>query len=335
MTVESARIFDIQRFSIHDGPGIRTTVFFKGCPLRCLWCHNPESQTGGASLSFSPELCIGCGACLAACPSGARDPAHSPQATPAGGGDDATTASPGPDSSKLSELAEGAAGAGFDRSRCRVCGNCAAVCPGGALEIVGRDAPLREIMDTVLRDRPFYETSGGGLTISGGEPLAQCDAAEGLLQLARGEGLHTVVDTSGYAAWECFERLLPLVDMFLYDIKEMDPVRHGQLTGVGNELILDNLHRLHDAGAVVRVRLPLIQGCNDNAEHFAALARLAGSLPHLAGFDLLAYHPLGRSKWRRFGLQEPDAPMPGLAADEETVATWRKTLIDLGLPLSG
>lgn len=310
-----ARIFDIQRFSIHDGPGIRTTVFFKGCPLRCRWCHNPESQTAGASLSYSSQLCIGCGACLAACPSGAR------QALLAGG---------------------------VDRLLCRVCGRCAEVCPSGALEIVGRDVTPEEIMRTVLRDRTFYESSGGGLTISGGEPLLQTDAAEALLTLARGEGVHTAVDTCGHVAWDKLRQVAPLAELFLYDVKHTDSVRHRELTGVGNELILSNLRRLYDSGARIRIRLPVVPGCNDCRQHFEGVARLAAELPDIDGFDLLPYHPLGKGKWQQFDMVPPCGTgeasgtaesggiieLPAVSPDENTVRGWREQLKSLGVPVS-
>jgi pyruvate formate lyase activating enzyme len=294
----TGRIFDIQRFSIHDGPGIRTTVFLKGCPLRCLWCHNPEGVAPEPELSFLPDKCIGCRYCLSAC---------SRQAHRAG-----------EDGRHL-----------LDRTRCVVCGQCAKSCYSGALEVVGRDVTVEETLEEVLKDRTFYETSGGGMTLSGGEPLLQIDFTEALLERACDEGLDTAVETCGHAAWDRFARLLDNVDLFLYDIKETDPARHMEYAGVGNELILENLRRLHDAGAAVLVRLPIVPGLNDRPDHFEKVAELARGLPHLKGVEVMPYHRLGTSKLARFGLS-PRMQVDVEAPTRETVEAWIAALRGLG-----
>ncbi len=289
----TGRVFDIQRFSLHDGPGIRTTVFLKGCPLRCAWCHNPEGIDPGLALAFQPERCIGCGYCFRVCPEGAHrmeDGVHV-----------------------------------LDRERCVLCGECVKECYSGALELVGKEVTAAEVMEEVLRDMPFYETSGGGMTLSGGEPLQQIDFTAGLLTRAKREGLHCCVDTCGFVPYERLERVLPQVDLFLFDWKESDPARHEELTGVRNEKIRQNLRRLHDDGALIRLRCPIIPGVNDREEHFAGIAELAHSLPELECVELLPYHPLGEGKMDRFGLEQP----AGLTAESpasETVEQWEEHL---------
>jgi pyruvate formate lyase activating enzyme len=274
---QAGRVFDIQRFSIHDGPGIRTTVFLKGCPLRCLWCHNPEGMSPSQIISFLPEKCIGCGECVHACP----HHAHRLEAA-------------GTDASALTHV--------YDRKRCQTCGRCAQVCDTRALELVGSNMTVEEVMKEVRRDRAFYATSGGGLTICGGEPLAQIDFTVALLSAARDEGLHRCVETSGFASWGRFRTMLPLVDLFLFDFKETDPQRHTEFTGQSNEIIVQNLRALHNAGARIQLQCPIVPGYNDREDHFAGIAALARSLPNLAGVQLLPYHPLGKSKLERFGL---------------------------------
>ncbi len=294
------RIFDIQRFSIHDGPGIRTTVFFKGCPLRCLWCGNPESIGPDPVLSFSPEKCIGCGACLPVCP--------------------------------RSALSIAAGKAVLDRARCNACGRCAALCDTRALEIVGRDASVDEIIEVVLRDRDYYQASGGGITLSGGEPLAQSEFAESLLYAARTEGLHCCVETSGQADWDALETLRPLVDLWLYDCKETDLALHGRFTSVGNERILANLQRLHDAGAAIVLRCPMIPGHNARQGHLDGIVALSKKLPKLARVELLPYYDLWRTKLRRFGLSSrlPESVKPPATA---TVKSWNDYLRSRGVPV--
>ncbi len=289
-------IFDIQRFSLHDGPGIRTTVFLKGCPLRCAWCHNPEGVSFERQLWFTASRCIGCGNCFRVCP------AHAHLT----------------DAKGLHLL---------DRERCTVCGKCAADCSAKALELVGREVTVEEVLAVVERDRAFYEASGGGLTLSGGEPLAQIDFAEALLRAAKTAGLHCVVETCGQVPTESLERILGYADLFLYDIKETDSARHKRYTGVGNELILRNLRMLHDKGAKILLRLPTVPGVNDRPKHFEGIARLAHSLPHLLGVEVLPYHALGLGKRDRLGISrgegEPRAP------EASAVAAWVAKLREL------
>jgi glycyl-radical enzyme activating protein len=274
------RIFEIQRFSIHDGPGIRTTVFLKGCPLKCAWCHNPEGISPALQLSFLPDKCIGCGYCLRACRHGGH------------------------------RLVDGKHV--LDRAPCEVCGACAAECYAGALELVGRDVTVGDVLDEVLRDQPFYETSGGGLTLSGGEPLAQIQFTEALLAAAKDHGLHCCMETCGLAPWERLQRVLPQVDLFLYDIKDLDPARHQAHTGVPNDQILANVRALHAAGAALRLRVPLIPSYNDQEDNLAGLAQLALALPGIEGVELMPYHRLGAGKHYRLGTENPleEAP-PG------------------------
>ena len=283
----TSTIFDIQRFSIHDGPGIRTTVFLKGCPLHCLWCHNPESQDFLPEISYDPATCIHCGACIDACPQACHTL------------DNGTHR--------------------FDRTRCTRCGLCADACCTGALERIGRTATVGEVMDDVLRDKPFYASSGGGMTLSGGEPLAQPEFSAALLRAAKREGLRTCVETSGAVPFSTFADIMPFVDLFLYDIKETDPVSLAQATGARMDEVLGNLKKLDDAGASIILRCPIIPGLNDREDHFIALARLAEKLHGIRGIDLMPYHPLGTGKQARTG--KPDAFVSTMPSDA-TVENW-------------
>ena len=298
MSRTSGYIFDIQRFSIHDGPGIRTTVFFLGCPLRCLWCHNPEGMSDKPVLSFIPDKCIGCGYCLRACRRGAH-------------------------------RMEDGRGHVLDRELCVACGDCTKECYSGALELVGREVSAGEVLNEVLRDRPFYETSGGGMTLSGGEPLVQINFAESLLRAAKSAGTNCVVETCGNVEYRRLERVRPYVDLFLYDIKETHPLRHSQYTGADNDMILGNLRSLHDAGADILIRLPIVPGYNDRKDHFEAIARLCRNLPLLRGVEILPYHRLGISKRERLGLHQAGLDVEPPAA--ETVEQWNATLRGLGM----
>lgn len=290
----TGRIFDIQRFSIHDGPGIRTTVFLKGCPLRCLWCGNPESIPPGPSLSYWPERCIACRACVPVCPEKALAPG------PAG---------------KVS----------LDRQRCTCCGRCAPECDPKALEIVGREATVREVIDIVQRDRAYYQASGGGMTLSGGEPLFQAEFAESLLRAAKDQHLHCCVETSGYALWGALRALIPLVDLWLFDVKETDRHWHEKFVGKPNDLILSNLRQLHDAGARIVVRCPMIPQHNARREHLDGIVSLVRSLPKVEGVELLPYYDLWRAKLDRFGLVSP-LPESVKPPDRATVKSWEEHL---------
>ena len=296
-TARKGQVFDIQQFCIHDGPGIRTTVFLKGCSLRCLWCHNPESISPTPEISFTPSKCIGCGYCFRVCPVGA----HRME------GDQRV----------------------YDRDKCTACGKCTQECYAGALELAGREMSVGEVMSEVLKDKPFYETSNGGMTLSGGEPLAQPKFTKALLAAAKAEGLHTCVDTSGGATWEQHESILPLVDLFLFDIKCLDPKRHKALTGVDIGPIQENLGKLDASGAAYLLRVPAVPGVNLVAGFLEALAALTLSLNNCRGLEILPYHGMARSKYERFG-KEYSLAVLTTPTDEEADG-WIRTLHELGI----
>ncbi|MBF0244942.1 MAG: glycyl-radical enzyme activating protein [Planctomycetes bacterium] len=291
----SGRIFDVQRFSIHDGPGIRTTVFMKGCPLRCLWCHNPESLSSAPQISFVAGKCIGCASCFRACPTGAHTMGEEHL---------------------------------LDRTLCRACGKCTAECYAGALERVGKDITVAEVLEEVMRDLPFYETSGGGMTLSGGEPTLQIDFSEALLKGAKEKGLHCVLETCLCCEFEKLERIRSDVDLFLCDWKETDPARHKEFTGKDNRRIRENLLRLSTSGAAIRVRCPIIPGLNDREDHFAGIAELSKEIGSLEGVELMPYHRLGESKTQRFGL--PDRQLSVETPAPDRIESWREALARLG-----
>lgn len=288
---EKGVVFNIQRFSVHDGPGIRTTVFMKGCPLRCLWCSNPESQ------DFFPELmvrdinCKGCGECVKACPKGAITITKKE-------------------------------GRVIDRNKCDQCLICADTCIYNSLNVCGRYMTAEEILDEVMKDIDFYKNSGGGITVSGGEPLSQCEFVTALLKDCKKEGLHTALDTTGYAPWEKMEKVLRSVDLVLYDIKHLDPHEHKRTTGVGNSLILENLIKASKV-TDIWLRIPLIADFNDSEEYIKDIVILGKNIG-AKKISLLPYHEGGRSKSEQLGLsyQFPD----GIAPSDEHINNLKEVV---------
>lgn len=263
MNNEKLLVFDIEKFAVHDGPGIRTVVFLKGCPLKCVWCHNPESQSFRSELLFDPGKCSRCGRCAAICPQNAHLVTENKHL--------------------------------FLRSRCRGCALCPENCPSEALRLSGKAMSVPEIMDEVMKDLPFYRTSGGGITLSGGEPLSHIRFTSDLLKAAKANGLHTAIETCGFSSWEKIETILPFTDLWLWDIKAL-PEKHQDLTGVPFEPILDNLKKLSASGASIILRCPLVPGINDEDAHLFQIARLANELPGIREINLEPYHPMGEGK---------------------------------------
>ena len=254
-------VFNIQRFCVNDGPGIRTTVFLKGCPLSCVWCHNPESQRFEPEILFYKDKCTGCGRC-----------------------------------------------------KCVTAADRDFVCFNGAKEICGKTVSANEVTAEVLKDKPFYENSGGGVTLSGGEPLAQYDFTLELLQKAKENGIHTAVETCGYAERSKILEIAKYVDLFLFDCKETDPELHKEYTGFDNKIILENLKALSDAGSKIILRCPIIPGFNDRAEHFKGISEISGKLSGIEHIEIEPFHPLGESKYSALNreyadIQPPDAQM--------------------------
>ena len=252
-----ATIFDIARGSYVDGPGIRTTVFFKGCNLRCAWCHNPESQSPKIQLMFYQNRCTGCGKCKEKCP--------------------------------------------HCLEHCDACGNCVIYCPSDARSVCGKEYSVDDVLSVILKDKIFYETSGGGVTFSGGECMLQADFLVELLKKCKEDHIETAVDTAGHISFETFERLLPYTDLFLYDVKCMDSARHKKYVGVGNELILDNLAKLLEKGAKIIIRVPVIVGVNDSKEEMLALKSFLDSHGGAHAVELLPYHAMGEHKYAAIG----------------------------------
>jgi len=288
-------VLDILRGSLHDGPGIRTTVFLKGCPLTCLWCHNPESQDREPVLMYQDARCTRCGACVRACP--------------------------------LAVHAVSARNHHLDRTRCTACGRCASACPAQALEIKGRTLTVAQVMAEVVQDADYYRATGGGLTLSGGEPMLQIAFTAALLQAARERQIHTVLETCGWAPADAYVRVQPLVDLFLFDWKGADSTRHATQTGVPNEPIRRNLDLLARAGARIQLRCPLVPGINDSEADLACIALLSRTYSALVGVEIMPYHHMGNEKARRVGL---DVRLDQPDAEAQTKAAWRKRLQALG-----
>jgi pyruvate formate lyase activating enzyme len=287
----SGLIFNIQRFSIHDGPGIRTTVFFKGCPLRCFWCHNPEGLSTNPELLFYSERCLFCGQCVQICTSVGHD-IHEAQHT-------------------------------ILRDRCNHCGRCADECVSNAVELAGKVMTVEQVLAEVLADRVFYQTSGGGVTLSGGEPLLQPKFALAVLKECKVKGLHTTLETCGHARWSVLSSLLPHLDLILMDLKLVNPHKHRAVTGVSNRLILENATRLAAMAIPIHFRIPVVPTVNDTEEEIVAIRQFVQSLIALRSekngrdaapitLELLPFHKMAGDKYRRLDLTYDAAELTAL-----------------------
>jgi pyruvate formate lyase activating enzyme len=286
-------LFNIQRFSLHDGPGIRDLVFMKGCPLSCRWCFNPESQNTYPEISYNESRCIGqnkCGKCLNECPEGAI-------------------------------IALNGGIVKIDRKLCTDCGRCAAICPAQAIKVIGEYMSVDDIIKVVEEDSVFYSRSGGGITVSGGEPSSQAEFVCELLRKCQSDGINTAIETCGYASWEHIAKACKYADLILYDIKHIDPDKHKAFTGVDNELILENLKRLSRACPVIPivVRTPIVPGFTDLEENIEKIAHFVAAIKGLKEYDLLPYHGFGEPKYRQLGKNYPLRGIKGPSPEQMAV----------------
>jgi pyruvate formate lyase activating enzyme len=267
--MKDGMIFDIQKYAIHDGPGIRTTIFFKGCPLRCWWCQNPEGQDLKPELIYRKSRCIDCGECVKNCPQEA--------------------------------ISLGAEHVSINRENCVLCDNCSRICPSEALSIAGKQVSVKEILEEIEKDMTFFNESGGGVTFSGGEPLLQHDFLNALLNECKERDIHTIVQTCGFAPYETIDRVRDNVDLFWYDIKIMDDRKHAKYTGASNEHILENLKKLAENGSSIVISFPIIPGINDDAKNVTRIAQFIQPLPNIERVNLLPYHRAGIEKYKSLG----------------------------------
>lgn len=293
-----ARIFNIQKYNIHDGPGIRTLIFFKGCPLRCKWCSNPEGLSSEYQVMMKKMNCVSCGACVEACPMG------------------------------IHQLVNGQHQVNR-QIHCIGCKECEKACLYNAIQIVGEDVSNSKLLQTVKEDMDFYRMSGeGGVTLGGGEVTSQSEAAANLLMACKQDGIHTAIETSGYTKPEKMKKISEFVDLFLFDIKHMDPIRHKELTGVNNELILSNLKMLLEDGKRVRIRMPLLKNINDSKEEINAIVEFLKPYKHFENFDgidLLPYHKLGVNKYEQLDMEYPIKDDPSLKDEDlDLIEKWIK-----------
>ena len=292
-------ITTVQRFSLHDGPGIRTTVFFKGCNMRCLWCHNPETIQALPQLHVYPSKCINCGACVRVCPTNARV-------------------------MRDSRLV-------YNRSLCKNCGRCVNECFTGAIALSGKEVTVAEVMAEILQDKAYYARSGGGVTLSGGEVLQQSEFAAALLTACRAEGIQTAIETNLNADFKIIDRLLPLLDLVMADLKLIDDDTHIKWTGVSNQQVIDNIRRLDQAGVPMILRMPVIPGVNDRDDEIQAIAQVVAGVKNLLYFELLNFNPLGGSKYASLDMADTFAaarPLPA-ARMEELAAIARRAGLDV------
>lgn len=296
-------VFDITRYAIHDGPGIRSTVFFKGCPLSCPWCHNPESRAAMPELCLTPQRCVNCGACVQACPHGAIAPHEEVLNT--------------------------------DTGKCARCGTCVEACPSGARRMAGHEMSVAEVLAEVEKDRIFYDESHGGVTFSGGEPLMQADFLRACLEACRQRGYHTTLDTCGYARIETVLSVAATTNLVLYDLKLMDDARHRQYAGVSNAPILDNLRALDARGHALWIRVPLIPGINDDDDNLSATAAFVQSLRTRPPLHLLPYHRAGSDKYQRFGKRYTMAGTPPHTRERLAEIAGRLAALGLDVKVGG
>ena len=286
-------IFNVQRYCINDGPGIRTTVFMKGCPLNCAWCHNPESKKAAPQGMFRSSLCTACGKCALVC----EENCH--------------------------QITDGKHV--FNPQKCVACTKCVMQCPAGAMEFMGEEKTVAEVLAEVEKDKIFYETSDGGLTVSGGEPFFQSEFLISLLKAAKQKGISTAVETCGFVNSQLLENAAEFIDLFLYDYKLSDSLQHEKYTGVKNDLILENLQLLHKLGKRVILRCPLIMGVNDNDAHFEAIACLTHKYPNIEQVDIEPYHRLGENKAEGIGV----VPVCFEVAEDAMVDSWFEKLSNI------
>jgi len=290
-------IFDIKRYAIHDGPGIRTTIFLKGCSLRCQWCQNPEGQECNPEIILRSSRCATeCNECVSVCPQDAI--------------------------SKDGNSIE------IDKAKCDLCAKCEEVCVYEALEVVGREVAVQEVMDEIEKDKIFFDESGGGITFSGGEPLMQVDFLEPLIKEIKKKNIHVTLDTSGNVSFEDLERISDKVDLFLYDLKIMDDAKHKKYTGVSNKLILENLRNLTEQGNSVVVRIPLISGINDDDQSIHMFVDFLQSLKNIKQINLLSYHRGGCEKYKR--LRKEELPKTFQSPSDERIEEVKKVFADSG-----
>lgn len=283
------RIFEIKRFAVHDGDGIRTTVFFKGCPLKCVWCHNPEGIGFKPQIAYYQDKCIGCGECVDVCGAGAHiisDGIHK-----------------------------------FERDKCIGCGKCEDVCMGNALKFYGKELTVEELTEMVLEDKEFYSNSGGGVTISGGECLMQADFCAEFLKKLKENQIHTAVDTCGFLPKDALDKIMPYTDMFLYDLKAIDEDIHIKCTGVSNKSILENLKYIDDCGKNIEIRIPYVPGYNDN--QIDGIAQFLNGLKNISKVRVLPYHNYAGSKYKSLDMENT---LPEVLPSAEKIRSAEESL---------